>query len=85
MSLPCKWDVQIGKFMEFIDSQKGTKALLFSVIGVIVIQIGAFLIIWGGMLSTVKTHDKNIDFLMNKFNNIKLIGYVNAEPTDERP
>jgi len=48
-------------------------------VGVIIVQVGAFLVMWGSLTTTVKVHDKNINFLMSKFNNIKLIGYVNAE------
>jgi hypothetical protein len=79
MNHECKQENFLGQVKEFMNSYKGTKALQFTVVGVIIVQVGAFLVMWGSLTTTVKVHDKNINFLMSKFNNIKLIGYVNAE------
>ena len=75
------FNVFMGRAKEFMDSQKGTRTLQFSIVGIIIIQVGAFLIMWGSLTTTVKVHDKSIDTLMSKFNNIKIIGYVQAEET----
>lgn len=84
MSLPCKWDVQIGKIIEFIDSQKGTKILQWSIVGVIIVQVGAFLVMWGSLTETVKTHDKNFERVWSKLDKVQLIGYAVAGEKGEQ-
>jgi hypothetical protein len=79
MSHECKWDVEIGKFKEFMESSKGTRALQWSMLGIFIVYLGTFLILWGGMTEKVKNQGDDIKFFKDKFSNIKLIGYVNAE------
>ena len=78
MSLPCKWDVQIGKFIEFMDNAKGMKTALFGIVVAILLQVGGFLFLWGGLVTTVKTHDKVLDIISTKLNNVKIVGYAIA-------
>ncbi len=78
MSIPCKWDVQIGKIIEFMDSHKGTKTLQWSIVGVIIVQVGAFLVMWGSLTNTVKNHEKSFDRVWAKLDGIKIVGYVEA-------
>jgi len=79
MSLPCKWDVQMGKIIEFMESHKGMKALQWSIVGVIIVQVGTFLVMWGSLTTTVKSHDKTIDSICKRFDNVKIVGYAYAE------
>lgn len=82
---PCKWDEEMGwmrefmgKVKEFIDSNKGTKVLQYSIVGVIIVQVGAFLVMWGSLTTTVKAHTKDIDKILTKLDNVKIVGYAIA-------
>jgi hypothetical protein len=79
MSLPCKWDTEIGRILEFISESKGLKATMFTISVAVLLQVGTFLFLWGGLTTTVATHEKNINRVLSKLDSIKLIGYVNAE------
>jgi hypothetical protein len=58
----CKHEEDFGRFKEFMLSIKGFKTLLGSIIFTILIQIGVFLILWGGLNEVVK---KNSDQIWN--------------------
>ena len=79
MSLPCKWDVEMGKMLEFISESKGLKMTMFTIALAVLLQVGTFLFLWGGLTTTVATHEKNINRVLSKLDSIKIIGYVNAE------
>lgn len=79
MGLPCKWDVEMGKVLEFVSESKGLKATMFTIAITVFLQVGTFLFLWGGLTTTVANHEKNISRVLNKLDGIKLIGYVNAE------
>ena len=68
----------LGQVKEFIESQKGTKTLQYSIVGVIIVQVGAFLVMWGSLTTTVKVHDKSIEGILSKLDKVKLVGYVEA-------
>jgi hypothetical protein len=70
MSLPCKWDVQMGKIIEFMENFKGLKAFIGVVVVAIVVQVGTFLVLWGSLTHTVKTQEKNIDTLFELWNKV---------------
>ena len=78
MSEPCKWDVEIGKILEFISESKGLKATMFTIALAVLLQVGTFLFLWGGLTTTVKNHEVSIGRVLSKLDNIKLVGYVNA-------
>ena len=84
MSHDCVQQGFLGQVKEFMDNTKGVRIQLGAVVIAIVFQVVTFAFLWGGLTNTVSTHEKNISFLMNKFNNIRLIGYVNAEEVNER-
>lgn len=68
----------LGQVKEFMESQKGTKVLQWSIVGIIIIQVGAFLVMWGSLTNTVKTHEKSFDRVWAKLDGIKIVGYVEA-------
>ena len=49
-----------GKVHEFMNSIKGVKASMIMVSFAILIQVGTFLYLWGGLSTTVGFHDKQI-------------------------
>jgi hypothetical protein len=76
---PCKWDVEMGKIIEFIEGMKGFKATLFTIALAIILQVGTFLYLWGGLTTKVSGHDKSLSSICAKLDKIQLIGYVCAE------
>jgi len=73
MAHDCIQEENIGKFKEFMESTKGLKATIFTISLAILIQVGAFLVLWGGLTTTVKNHDKNIDRILAKLDNAKVV------------
>jgi hypothetical protein len=63
MTHDCKQEENIGMIKEFIISMKGFKTLFGTVVLAIVIQVGTFLFLWGGLIETV---NKNTDQVWNK-------------------
>lgn len=70
----CIQEQNIGKFKEFMSNYKGVKATLFIIAWAIAIQVGTFLYLWGGLVTTVTYHDKTIDKILNKLENVNIIG-----------
>lgn len=68
----------IGKAKEFMENMKGLKATLFTISMAILIQVGTFLFLWGGLTTTVKNHDQAIEKLVSKFDKLKVVGYAIA-------
>ena len=58
----CHQEENIGKFKEFMNNTKGLKATLFTISITILLQVGTFLYLWGGLTTTV---NKNTDYLWN--------------------
>ena len=73
MTLPCSKEGEIGRLQEFMENSKGMKATMFTIVLAILIQVGAFLVLWGGLTTTVKNHDKNIDRILAKLDNAKVV------------
>jgi len=73
MTHDCIQKENIGKFKEFMENSKGMKATMFTIALAILIQVGAFLVLWGGLTTTVKVHDKSIDRILTKLDNAKII------------
>ena len=69
----------LGQVKEFMKETKGFKATLFTIALTILLQVGTFLYLWGGLTTTVKVHDKAIDALVNKFDKLKVVGYAIAQ------
>ena len=78
MSHECKYEEFIGKVKEFIDNSKGFKTTLFTIALAVLLQVGTFLYLWGGLTTTVKNHDKAIEQLISKLDKLKVIGYAIA-------
>ena len=76
---PCKWDTQMGKIIEFIDNIKGLRVVLGGIVVAILVQVGAFLFMWGGLTTTVKTHDEAIHNILAKLEKVKFVGVASAE------
>jgi hypothetical protein len=66
----------MGKIIEFMNSAKGMRKIQITAAIAFAGQMMIFLIMWGSLTTTVKAHDKNINDILGKFNNIRLIGYV---------
>lgn len=81
---PCKWDEEIGKIKEFMSNTKGLKMTMFTISVAILIQVGAFLIMWGSLTETVKNHDKSINRILTKLDNVKIVGYAVAGERGEK-
>jgi len=75
----CMQEEKIGKFEEFMSNTKGLKATLFTIAVAIILQVGSFLYLWGGLTTTVTVHDKAIDNLVKKFDNVKIVYAETAE------
>ena len=56
----CIQQETIGKFKEFMSEMKGFKATLFTIALAIIIQVGAFLYMWGGLTETVKKNTEHV-------------------------
>jgi hypothetical protein len=80
MTHECSKEEFLGQVKEFMDGCRGMKGTLFTIAITILLQVGTFLYLWGGLVTTVKVHDKAIDKLVSKLDNVKLVGYALAEP-----
>lgn len=69
----------IGITKEFMNNFKGVKITLFTIAITILLQVGTFLYLYGGLTTTVNMHDKNIDKILTKLDDIKFIGVVGAQ------
>ena len=69
----CIQEETIGKFKEFMENTKGLKATLFTISLAILIQVATFLYLWGGLTTTVQSHDKNIEKILSKLDSIKIV------------
>ena len=56
----CIQQETIGKFKEFIDSMKGFRTTLFTIALAIVVQVVAFVYMWGGLTTTVSKNSDQI-------------------------
>ena len=91
MQHDCVQQEEIGKIKEFINNTKGMRTAIGGIVVAIILQVGTFLFLWGGLMTTVKIHDKTIDVvcadmksfskLAVKLEGIKLVGYAHAEST----
>ena len=77
--IPCDKEEFLGRVKEFMKETKGFKGTLFTVALAILLQVGTFLYLWGGLTTTVKVHDKSIERLVEKFDKLKVIGYAVAQ------
>ena len=81
----------IGKAKEFMNSSKGNKPILWSLIFTMLIQIGTFLYLWGALTQVVnKNNDylwgsvttglnentRNVDKILTKLENVRLVAYM---------
>lgn len=85
MAEPCKHDEFIGRAKEFmshmdsfVQNLNGLKTTLFTVALAILIQVGTFLYLWGGLTTTVNYHTKSIDAMLHKMGAITGSDDVNA-------
>lgn len=84
----CRQEETIGKMKEFMESIKGFKATLFTIACAILIQVGTFLYLWGGLTTVVNRNDddmrnkiapslvehtRNIDRIMAKLDGCQLV------------
>ena len=94
MAHECIKEGFLGEVREFMNNMKGFRTTLITIAIAILLQVGAFLYLWGGLTTTVNknteqiwckltptadTNAKNIAILVEKFKNIKLIGYVEKD------
>jgi len=71
----CKQENFLGQVKEFMDEMKGYKATLFTLAITILLSVGSAIYSAGVFNQRVKV----LEGVYAKFNNIQLIGYVNAE------
>lgn len=74
----CIHELFLGRVQEFIDSQKSNRVLFAGIITAIAVSALSSLVTWGSLTATVKYDNTRINGLESRFNNIKLIGYVQA-------
>ena len=74
----CMKEEFLGQVKEFMNNYKGMKATMFTIAVAILIQVGAFLIMWGSLTTTVKQNVKDIDKILTKLDNVKIVGYAIA-------
>ncbi len=68
----------IGRVKEFMSDMKGFKATLFTISVAILVQVGAFIYLWGGLTTTVKTHDIIITEIGKTLKEIRFVGVAVA-------
>lgn len=78
MAHECIQQENIGKFKEFIGNMKGMRPILWSIVTAIIIQVAGFLYLWGCLVTTVNYHDRALEKVCNKLDNIKIVGYAMA-------
>jgi hypothetical protein len=91
MTTPCKQEETIGTLREFMANTKGLKATMAMMAITILLQVGTFLYLWGGLTRTVEMNSKqiwenntpnimqntrDIDKILEKVQAIKLIGVI---------
>lgn len=84
MSHECIQEEELGKIKEFISGTKGMRTAISGIVVAILLQVGTFLYLWGGIVTTVKSHDKSLEKVCNKLENIHLIGYSYAEEKEKQ-
>ena len=77
----CVQEETIGKIKEFMENTKGMRSTITMIALAILIQVGTFLFLWGGLTNTVKNHDKSIDRIVAKLDKVKIVGYAIADET----
>lgn len=75
----CTQQENIGKFIEFMDSVKGLRPTLLMISLAILLQVGTFLYLWGGLTTTVKNNCEDINRVLSKLDGVRLIGMAYAE------
>jgi len=82
--IPCEKEETLGKLEEFKDNiQRLIPVLVGAIVTIvlaIVVQIGSFLFMWGGVTTTVKYHDEVIKVWNSKLANVTLVGYMVPGP-----
>ena len=73
----------MGRIKEFIDNSKGLKATMFTIALAILLQVGTFLYLWGGLTKTVEYHDKMLVSINNKLDKIKIIVVPEAQANSD--
>ena len=63
----------MGRVKEFIENSKGLKATMFTISFAILLQVGAFLYLWGSLTTTVKVHDTAIASINGKLDKLLTI------------
>lgn len=74
----CTQMEKIGKFTEFMDSVKGLRPTIYMITLAILLQVGTFLYLWGGLTTTVQGNVQAIEKILTKLDGIKLVGYAYA-------
>lgn len=84
----CNKEEFLGEVKEFMQNSKGMKTLQWSMAGVVIIQVMAFLVMWGSLTTTVKKdtaqlwdrtipmvteNTRNIDKILEKLQVIRII------------
>ena len=90
MTEPCIQLETIGKIKEFVESCKGIKIQLGATVFAIVLQVSAFLFMWGSLTNTVNKNTeyvwgdltsmtrenmRNLDRLMAKLEDVRFIAF----------
>jgi hypothetical protein len=75
----CLKEEEWGRLHEFMESFKGFKPTLWTIVLAIIVQVGTFLFLWGKLTTTVQYHEESIKKLWSKIENIKIVGYANAD------
>ena len=83
MTYNCEKEGELGEIREFIKGMKGLKATIFTISFAILLQVGMFIYLWGGLTTTVQWHDKALlkhdsqfESLCAKLDKITMIAYA---------
>jgi hypothetical protein len=79
MTHDCTKEEEIGRIKEFIEGMKGLKATLFTISLAVLLQVGTFLYLWGGLSNTVQYHDKTIEKILTKLDTIVSIAHAEVK------
>ncbi len=73
----------IGRVKEFIEGSKGVRGTLTIIAMTILLQVGTFLYLWGGLTTTVRSHDQDISTILRKLDSVKIV-YAEEEKTEKK-
>ena len=69
----CTKEEFLGQVKEFMINFKDMNVTTKAIVIAIITQIAVFLVMWGGLITTVKQNVKDIDRILAKLDSIKIV------------